>query len=105
MLINMRQSHGIRRFISFVPVCSLRNAIAINVRCAEVGLRGLAGLAVAFPRSLDLLVLQTMSGHESTFVARAVSPFFAMMLLTIALIMVFPGIVTWLPDALMLKRP
>ena len=75
------------------------------MRCAGVGLRGLPGLAVAFPRSLDLFVLQTMSGHDSTFVARAASPFFAMMLLAIALITVSPGIVTWLPDALVLKRP
>jgi tripartite ATP-independent transporter DctM subunit len=55
------------------------------------------------PVGFNLFVLQTMSGRDSTYVARASIPFFCMMLLAIALITVFPGLVNWLPDAVMTK--
>ena len=55
------------------------------------------------PLGFNLFVLQTMSGRDSTYVARASIPFFCMMLLAIALITVFPTMVTWLPDVLIRK--
>ena len=50
------------------------------------------------PLGFNLFVLQTMSGRDSHYVAYAAIPFFCLMVLAIALITVFPGIVTWLPD-------
>jgi tripartite ATP-independent transporter DctM subunit len=50
------------------------------------------------PLGFNMFVLQTMSGRDSTYVARASIPFFCMMVLAIVLITVFPEIVTWLPD-------
>jgi tripartite ATP-independent transporter DctM subunit len=55
------------------------------------------------PLGFNLFVLQTMSGRDSTYVARASIPFFFMMVLAIALITVFPGMVTWLPEAVIRK--
>jgi tripartite ATP-independent transporter DctM subunit len=55
------------------------------------------------PLGFNLFVLQTMSGKDSTYVARASIPFFAMMLIAIALITVFPALVTWLPEVLIRK--
>ncbi|MEQ1774659.1 MAG: TRAP transporter large permease subunit, partial [Burkholderiales bacterium] len=55
------------------------------------------------PLGFNLFVLQTMSGRDSTYVARASIPFFFMMVLAIALITVFPGIVTWLPEVVIRK--
>ncbi|MGH8662035.1 MAG: TRAP transporter large permease [Burkholderiales bacterium] len=53
------------------------------------------------PLGFNLFVLQTMSGKDSLYVARASIPFFLMLVAAIALITVFPGIATWLPEALM----
>lgn len=55
------------------------------------------------PLGFNLFVLQTMSGRDSNYVAWASIPFFCMMLLSIALITIFPEIATWLPDALITK--
>ncbi len=55
------------------------------------------------PLGFNLFVLQTMSGKDSTYVARASIPFFCMMVLAIVLITVFPAIVTWLPEVLIRK--
>jgi len=55
------------------------------------------------PLGFNLFVLQTMSGRDSNYVAYASIPFFAMMVLCIALITIFPEIVTWLPDVLISK--
>jgi tripartite ATP-independent transporter DctM subunit len=55
------------------------------------------------PLGFNLFVLQTMSGKDSTYVAQASIPFFFMMVLAIALITVFPAIVTWLPEAVIRK--
>ena len=55
------------------------------------------------PLGFNLFVLQTMSGKDSTYVARASIPFFFMMVLAIVLITVFPAIVTWLPDQVIRK--
>ena len=52
------------------------------------------------PLGFNMFVLQTMSGRDSNYVAWASIPFFCMMLLCITLITIFPGIATWLPEAL-----
>ena len=52
------------------------------------------------PLGFNLFVLQTMSGRDSSYVAYAALPFFAMMVVCIALITVFPEIATWLPNTL-----
>jgi tripartite ATP-independent transporter DctM subunit len=53
------------------------------------------------PLGFNIFVLQTMTGHDSNYVALASLPYFAMMVLCIALITVFPELATWLPDALL----
>jgi tripartite ATP-independent transporter DctM subunit len=50
------------------------------------------------PLGFNIFVLQTMTGHDSNYVALASLPFFFMMVLCIALITVFPELATWLPD-------
>jgi TRAP-type C4-dicarboxylate transport system permease large subunit len=45
-----------------------------------------------------------MTGKDSNTIARAAIPFFVMLVVCIALITVFPEIVTWLPDAVMGKE-
>ena len=55
------------------------------------------------PLGFNLFVLQTMSGKDSLYVARASIPFFFMLVAAIALITAFPGIATWLPEALMTR--
>jgi tripartite ATP-independent transporter DctM subunit len=52
------------------------------------------------PLGFNIFVLQTMTGRDSNYVALASIPFFAMMVLCIALITVFPELATWLPDTL-----
>jgi tripartite ATP-independent transporter DctM subunit len=53
------------------------------------------------PVGFNLFVLQNMTGHDSNYIARASLPFFAMLVVTIAIITVFPGVVTWFPDYVM----
>jgi TRAP-type C4-dicarboxylate transport system permease large subunit len=52
------------------------------------------------PLGFNIFVLQTMTGRDSNYVALASLPFFFMMVLCVALITVFPGLCTWLPDVL-----
>lgn len=52
---------------------------------------------VSPPVGFNLFVLQTMSGRDSNFVARASLPFFFLLVLAVAIITVFPGIVMVLP--------
>lgn len=52
------------------------------------------------PVGFNLFVLQTMTGRDINYVARASVPFFLMMLVCIALITAFPALATWLPDLL-----
>jgi tripartite ATP-independent transporter DctM subunit len=53
------------------------------------------------PVGFNLFVLQTMTGHDINYVARASVPFFLMMLAALLAIVLFPGLATWLPDALL----
>jgi tripartite ATP-independent transporter DctM subunit len=52
------------------------------------------------PLGFNIFVLQTMTGRDSNYVALASAPFFAMMVLCVILITLFPGLATWLPDVL-----
>ncbi len=52
---------------------------------------------VSPPVGFNLFVLQTMSGKDSNFVARAALPFFFLLVLAVAIITVFPDIVMVLP--------
>lgn len=56
------------------------------------------------PVGFNLFVLQNMTGIDSNRIARVTLPFFACMILAIALITVFPSIVTVLPNLFMGKE-
>ena len=53
------------------------------------------------PVGFNLFVLQNMTGKDSNTIARAAIPFFVCLVICIALITVFPAIVTSVPDAVM----
>ncbi len=53
------------------------------------------------PVGFNLFVLQNMTGKDSNTIARASLPFFAMLVLCIAIVTAFPKLVTWLPDLVM----
>jgi tripartite ATP-independent transporter DctM subunit len=53
------------------------------------------------PVGFNLFVLQNMTGRDSNVIARAALPFFACLMLCIAIITLFPATVTWLPDQVM----
>ncbi len=53
------------------------------------------------PVGFNLFVLQNMTGKDSNVIAKAAIPFFLCLVLCIALITVFPQIVTVLPDLVM----
>jgi tripartite ATP-independent transporter DctM subunit len=50
------------------------------------------------PLGFNLFVLQKETGFEITYITRAAFPFFLLLLLTAALITVFPQIALWLPS-------
>ena len=50
------------------------------------------------PVGFNLYVLQALTGRDMFFVARASIPFFLLMAVAVALIWIFPGIVTYLPS-------
>ncbi len=50
------------------------------------------------PVGFNLFVLQGMTGREIGWIAKVTLPFFFLMVAAVALIYVFPGIVTWLPQ-------
>jgi TRAP-type C4-dicarboxylate transport system permease large subunit len=52
---------------------------------------------VSPPVGFNLFVLQTMSGKDSNFVAKASLPFFFLLVVAVAIITVFPSIVMVLP--------
>jgi tripartite ATP-independent transporter DctM subunit len=52
------------------------------------------------PVGFNLFVMHTISGRDSGYIARATLPFFLLLVLTVAILAVFPGIVTWLPRAM-----
>jgi tripartite ATP-independent transporter DctM subunit len=56
------------------------------------------------PVGFNLFVLQNMTGKDSNTIARAALPFFGLLVVAIAIITVFPRLVTWLPDVVMGTR-
>jgi len=50
------------------------------------------------PIGFNLFVLQGMTNHEMTFIARAALPMFFIMVLMVFILIFFPEIATWLPD-------
>jgi TRAP-type C4-dicarboxylate transport system permease large subunit len=50
------------------------------------------------PVGFNLFVLQGMTKKEITWIALAATPLFLLMVVAVALIYFFPGIVTWLPS-------
>ncbi len=50
------------------------------------------------PVGFNLFVLQGMTGRQLTWIARVTMPMFFLMCAAVALIYLFPGIVTWLPE-------
>ncbi|MBK3734288.1 tripartite ATP-independent transporter DctM subunit [Azospirillum brasilense] len=52
------------------------------------------------PVGFNLFILNSMTGKSIAWLARAAAPFCALMVVHVALITLFPAIVTWLPAAL-----
>jgi tripartite ATP-independent transporter DctM subunit len=53
------------------------------------------------PVGFNLFVLQNMTGRDSNYIARTSIPFFFLLIVSIAIITLFPASVTWLPDVVM----
>jgi len=53
------------------------------------------------PVGFNLFVLQGMTGRELPWIAKVAMPMFLLMCLAVALLYVFPGLVTWLPQQMM----
>ena len=56
------------------------------------------------PVGFNLFVLQSMTGKDSNYIAKVSLPFCAMMVLAVALVTIWPELVTWLPDQVMQKE-
>jgi C4-dicarboxylate transporter DctM subunit len=52
------------------------------------------------PVGFNLFVIQSITGRNMLFIAKAAFPFFCLLLLAVLLVIVFPGIVTWLPNTM-----
>ena len=50
------------------------------------------------PVGFNLFVLQSMTGKQITYIARVCAPYFALMVLSLAILWFFPAIVTMLPS-------
>ena len=50
------------------------------------------------PIGFNLFVLQGMTHHEMSYIARAALPMFAIMVLMVFILILFPDLATWLPD-------
>ena len=53
------------------------------------------------PVGFNLFVLQGMTGHEIGYIARTAFPFFLLMVLMVAILVLFPGLATWLPGKML----
>ncbi|QGZ34241.1 TRAP transporter large permease [Stappia indica] len=56
------------------------------------------------PIGFNLFVLQGMTRHEMTYIARAALPMFALMVVMVFILIAFPELATWLPEN-MRNRP
>jgi len=52
------------------------------------------------PVGFNLFVLQGLTGRNIFWIAWAALPFFLLLALTVALVTIFPGLVTWLPNSM-----
>jgi len=50
------------------------------------------------PVGFNLFVLQGMTKHEIGYIAKTALPMFAIMVLMVGVLVVFPELATWLPD-------
>ncbi len=50
------------------------------------------------PIGFNLFVLQGMTGHEMSFIARAAVPMFLIMVVMVFVLIAFPDLATWLPE-------
>jgi len=50
------------------------------------------------PIGFNLFVLQGMTGHPMSYIARAALPMFLIMFLMILILIAFPELATWLPE-------
>ena len=50
------------------------------------------------PIGFNLFVLQGMTNHEMSFIARAAIPMFLIMVLMVFVLIAVPGLATWLPE-------
>jgi C4-dicarboxylate transporter DctM subunit len=53
------------------------------------------------PVGFNLFVLQGMTGHQITYIARVAFPFFVLMVVAVGLIFFIPELVTWLPSKML----
>jgi tripartite ATP-independent transporter DctM subunit len=56
------------------------------------------------PVGFNLFVLQGMTGHQITYIARAALPLFFLMVVAVTIVTVFPEIVTFLPQKMIATR-
>jgi C4-dicarboxylate transporter, DctM subunit len=52
------------------------------------------------PVGFNLFVLQGMTGHEINYIARSAVPFFLLMCVMVVLLVMLPGLATWLPETM-----
>jgi C4-dicarboxylate transporter, DctM subunit len=52
------------------------------------------------PVGFNLFVLQGMTGHEISYIARTAMPFFLLMCVMVVLLVIFPELATWLPETM-----
>jgi C4-dicarboxylate transporter, DctM subunit len=52
------------------------------------------------PIGFNLFVLQGMTGHEISYIARAAVPFFVLMCVMVVILVAVPGLATWLPETM-----
>jgi TRAP-type C4-dicarboxylate transport system permease large subunit len=52
------------------------------------------------PIGFNLFVLQGMTDHEISYIARTAVPFFLLMCVMVVLLATFPELATWLPETM-----
>lgn len=52
------------------------------------------------PVGFNLFVIQSLTGRDILFIAKAALPFFFLLMFAVLLVTVWPGIVTWLPTTM-----
>ena len=53
------------------------------------------------PIGFNLFVLQSMTRHDITYIAKTALPMFAIMVVMVAIMVAFPSLATWLPERLL----